>query len=105
MKLFIDDVRPAPEWATHVARTPAEAIGFLEDAVESGETIEHIAFDHDMGSAMGVTIDVRAVVRWMAWHDVFPETASIHTSNPWGRKWLQAELKDVTRIVDEYPET
>lgn len=106
MKLFIDDVRDAPEWATHVARTPTEAIKLMSEARLAGVELEHVAFDHDMGTdELGVVLDVRAVVRWMGWMDNFPKTASIHTSNPWGRKWLEAELKNETEIVDTYSGT
>ena len=104
MRLWIDDVRSAPEWATHTARTPAEAVSYLEEALNTGEPIEHIAFDHDLGADMGVVLDVRAVVRWLEWYDVYPESASIHTSNPVGRKWLESALKGHTKIVDVYPE-
>lgn len=95
MKLWIDDVRPAPAGYTHTATTAAEAIAHLQHAKDEGEPVEHIAFDHDLGEDMGVARDVRPVVRWLWLNDVVPESASVHTSNPWGRKWLVAELADM----------
>jgi hypothetical protein len=105
MRLWIDDKRPAPGWASHHAKTPYEAIAMLKDASGAGERIEHVAFDHDLGTdGLGVVWEVKPVVRWMAFNGVFPETASIHTSNPWGRQWLEAELRDHNVPIVPTPE-
>lgn len=45
MKLYIDDIRNAPDDSWSVARTVTEAINFIS---MFGEQIEAISFDHDI---------------------------------------------------------
>ena len=49
MKLWLDDVRPAPQGWT-LARTAAEAIDLLKVALNIGDEIEEISLDHDLGA-------------------------------------------------------
>lgn len=81
MKLWIDDLRPAPgpDWV--IARTSEEALTVLRGF--DGE-LEEVSFDHDLGG----TDDTRRVLTWMVENDVWPRTVYVHTANPVGRNWL-----------------
>lgn len=90
MKLWIDDVRPAPDgWLW--AKTSSEALFYfalssifnnmMED---DSSTIREISFDHDLGG----DDTTRPVVNWLVENDCFPAVCHVHTSNPVGREWL-----------------
>lgn len=49
MKLWLDDVRPAPEGWTR-AYTAAEAIDLLKIALNVGDELDDISLDHDLGA-------------------------------------------------------
>lgn len=50
MNLWLDDVRPAPEgW--HWATTARDAIAFLHAESRSGQKIEAVSLDHDLGAS------------------------------------------------------
>ncbi|KQO98213.1 cyclic-phosphate processing receiver domain-containing protein [Leifsonia sp. Leaf264] len=82
MKLWIDDLRPAPPGDWVIARTSAEALAVLEE--HAGKPIEEISFDHDLGG----DDTTRRVLMWMIENDVWSSTVYIHTANPIGRNYL-----------------
>ncbi|WP_170219494.1 cyclic-phosphate processing receiver domain-containing protein [Nocardioides litoris] len=82
MRLWIDDLRPAPEgWRW--AKTSREAIAILE-----AQPADAVSFDHDLGRDRDGDDTTRAVVLWMCEHDRWPPTVHVHTANPVGREWL-----------------
>lgn len=111
MKLFVDDIRPAPEgWMQ--ARTVTEAIRTL---ARFGNEITDISLDHDISIPVSVDGEYRpfpspetfqAVAYYMLahWHeDVYPKEDTpkviIHTANPVGGKELDLLLKDQFRTT------
>lgn len=104
MKLYIDDIRPAPEgWQQ--ARTVTDAIRFLS---QFGKEVDEISLDHDISYAVEVAGTQRpfpspenfsAVARFMVayYHEVAnskrPEII-IHTANPVGAQDLADILKE-----------
>lgn len=82
MKLWIDDLRPAPEgWLW--AKTPAEALGYLTTG-----NISEVSFDHDLGG----DLTTRPVVLYLSEHGGWPEKCYVHTMNPVGRAWIEAMI-------------
>lgn len=86
MKLWIDDVRPAPEGYVWY-RTVSETIGFIEEVEEylGTETIELIDIDHDAGDFANDGGDYIKLLDWLE------ETGRnypirIHSMNPVGRE-------------------
>lgn len=78
MKLWVDDLRPAPNgW--HWAKTSGEAIVVLAAC-----PVDAVSLDHDLGE----DDTTRAVVLWLCEHDAWPPTVHVHTANPVGRDWL-----------------
>ena len=78
-KLWVDDLRPAPDdtWAT--AKTSYEALEFLRSR---RVPYKEISLDHDMGG----DDTTMAVVDWLIWNvRGWPKDISIHTQNPVGR--------------------
>lgn len=104
MRLYIDDIRPAPEgWIQ--ARTVTDAIRFI---AQFGEQITDISIDHDISYAVEVAGTQRpfpspenftGVARFIAeYYDarsiIEPPHVIIHTANPVGGKELEHILAD-----------
>jgi hypothetical protein len=98
MKLFVDDIRPAPEgWQQ--ARTVTEAIRFLE---MFGSEVDEISLDHDISYAVEVAGTQRpfpspenftAVARYIKVYDNVPmPKVTIHSANPVGAEELRKIL-------------
>lgn len=89
MKLWVDDLRPAPEgWVW--AKDPAEAIS----ALATGE-VEEMSLDHDLGG----DLTSRPIVLWMCEMDVkypgqqhWPAVVRVHSMNNVGREWLEGMI-------------
>lgn len=99
MKLYVDDVRDAPDgWV--LARTVEEAKRLLA----TGEVIS-VSLDHDMGACKecsDASINYRwcphvedgyALVMWMIENNHVPPLVSIHSMNPVGRQRMIAALE------------
>ena len=73
MKLFMDDaVAAPPDW--EVTRTVPDTILFLQ---ESGDEVEHLSLDHDMGTQQ----TGMEVVDWMISNNYCPPLVYIHSAN------------------------
>lgn len=95
MKLFIDDERYPVEPGWVYVSNAKDAITELRLCRDRGERIEHVSYDHDLGEQTS-----RDVMNWQARNGVYPEVASIHSSNPVGREWLtQALLNDFDEAI------
>ena len=85
MKLWLDDVRPAPPGWTH-ARSIEEAQRWL-----STGTVEEASLDHDLGFEEP---DGSALVRWMALTGHWPRTRPVvHSMNPVGRAYMEGVIE------------
>ena len=93
--LWVDDERTPPKdtwvWVNH----PDIAIWHLQN-----HQVHDLALDHDLGLNMrqgheGEEIDTRAIVMYLVEHPEDWPTGQItvHTSNPWGREWLEGTIK------------
>ncbi|GAA3700224.1 cyclic-phosphate processing receiver domain-containing protein [Gordonia hankookensis] len=83
MKLWVDDLRPAPvgwRWCT----TSAAAI----DALSGSEPVDELSLDHDLGG----DDTTRPIVLWMCEHGVWPEEVRVHSANPVGVEWLEGMI-------------
>lgn len=84
MKLWLDDMRPAPPGWYH-AYTAQEA----QQALLTG-TVEECSLDHDLG--LGAP-DGTELVQWMIDHEVWPETRPrVHSANPAGAARMRAMI-------------
>ena len=87
MKLWIDDLRPAPVgWVW--AKTSQEAIDiFTRSSYVKYENnrIDVVSFDHDLG---GSDTSRRVVLFLCEYPELWPETCRVHSANPVGVEWL-----------------
>ena len=73
-KMWLDDLRPAPEGWTHVY-TVDEAKSFIQAG-----PITHASLDNDLGEGIP---EGRDLALWMAEHNLWPsQHLSIHSANP-----------------------
>ena len=86
MRLFVDDLRPAPDDTWTVAQTSAEALEILR-----GGAVEELSLDHDLGGED----TARPIVLWLAEHGGWPATVRVHSANPVGVEWI-------TGMVERY---
>ena len=86
MRLWIDDVRPAPDGWTW-AKTSDEALAIL------GPDVTEISFDHDLGGDDTAMIVAKEIERLAFLAERAPPKWSIHSANPVGRLNLQAALQ------------
>lgn len=101
MKLWLDDIRPAPPGYDIIAKTANEAITHLVTG-----KITEMSFDHDLGDLMAGT--GYTVARWLelaAYTCTIPRIKwAIHSANPVGRKNIEVALINADRYWDECEE-
>ena len=94
MKLWLDDVRPAPEgW--RAVQTAAEAI-----AVLASGGVELVSLDHDLGPAeAGTGYDVASWIEEQAASGTLRRLAwRVHSANPVGVDRMRAALESADRF-------
>lgn len=113
MKLWVDDIRPAPKGWTR-AETISEAINLIN---LYGKLFTHVSLDHDISIPVKVdgewynrpSPDTFKVVAeyYVEWYHnrehVQPPVFTTHSSNPEGRKKIQLILFRVGITVKETP--
>lgn len=109
MKLFIDDIRNAPDESWTVARSVDSAISFIS---QFGDQIEEISLDHDISHQVGMGELSRpypcvetftAVARYMVEYYLSDDRiknpkVTVHSSNPMGAKNIQFILQDFGEV-------
>ena len=92
MKIWLDDVRPAPSGWVHI-KTLDELKYLLESDMPSPE-IEAMSFDHDLGEGEPTGYDI---IKWLADQCVSRETRKfwpkriyVHSANPVGAQNIRA---------------
>lgn len=94
MKVYLDDVREAPEgWVR--AYNLSDAIGYLK----SGKVTE-MSLDHDLGDdSAGSGYDVLTwIEQAVAIYDFRPPTLTIHSANPVGRDRMAVAIDSIYRL-------
>jgi hypothetical protein len=98
MKIYLDDIRNAPDDTWTVCRTAEEASDLLK---LMGEAVEEMSFDHDLGYERTTGYDLAC---WMErdasegrW-DRVPPKLQVHSANPVGRKNIQAAIDSIERM-------
>lgn len=93
MKLYVDDIRIAPEGWTQ-AWNVKEALAFLET-----RKVTQLSLDHDLGSPFAETgYDIMKWIEFRVYMENFPlPEIKFHTSNPAGRDNMQAALDAIKR--------
>lgn len=90
IRLWLDDVRPAPTGWTHV-KSVNQALRVLAN----GPVVE-VSLDHDLGDYAHDGGDGYRVVDWMAENGIWPrDGVRVHSANPVGRERIQG-------VIDTY---
>ena len=96
MKLWLDDVRDAPDVGWKVARTCQEAISVLK-----GGNVLTISFDHDLGLEesgydVALWIEKGAAEGWLKRLDW-----RVHSANPVGMRRIESAMRSAERFWNE----
>ena len=83
MKIWLDDLRPAP-WGYESARSVNEAKTLIREAERNGIEVEVLDLDHDLGDFASQGGDAIKLLDWLAERETF-YPVEIHTANPVGR--------------------
>lgn len=86
MKIWLDDVRPAPVGWTWCKTAENAWVGLCVGDIKE---IEEISLDHDLGPDESTGYNL---VCWMERHGVWPDKVSIHSANSVGRKNIERAL-------------
>lgn len=84
MKIWLDDIRIPPDDSWKWAKTVKEATNWLK---YWGEMITHISLDNDLGGD-SLETEGRRVVLFMAEHNIWPKSVTIHSANPVARDYM-----------------
>lgn len=95
MKIWIDDLRPAPDGWVHV-KTAAEAIELLNNNV-----VKEISLDNDLGDGQPEGYIVLDYIEERLARAIMlpPEKIHIHTGNPVARKRMTQTLESINRFM------
>lgn len=109
MKIFLDDLRDAPDETWTVFRNPWGFMNFLAHT-EPGE-IETISFDHDLAAfnykgeertGYWVLTKLEEIAaKYPETLDKIPSDLRIHSANPVGRKNMQAAINSIQKMHEE----
>lgn len=83
MKIWLDDVRPAPDGYV-LCLSVNEAKRAVEEAERTGEAVEVLDLDHDLGDYFSDGGDGIKLLDWLCERGTFYPIA-LHTANPVGR--------------------
>ena len=97
LRVFLDDIRPAPEGWTLV-RWPHAAIALLETG-----NVEALSLDHDLGDD---TITGNDVLTWLEEAVALrgftpPASIAIHSANAVGRERMERAVASIRRYAEE----
>ena len=84
MKIWLDDIRPAPSGYA-LAHSVNEAIDYILSAESEGEEIEVIDCDHDLGDYAIDGGDGIKLIDWLVERGTY-YPISLHTANPVGKE-------------------
>ena len=92
MKLWLDDVRPAPDGYEYIACSVSAAKVMIQSAEELGVKLELLDCDHDLGDQAQYGGDGIKLLDWLEETDRnYP--IRIHSMNPIGRENMRRIIK------------
>lgn len=103
MKIWHDDVRPAPEGWTWCKTNEAVETILLTQGQDGTPWVTEISLDHDLGAKPADGIYAKGqspngtgydLVKWMVENILVPEEVTIHSWNPIGARKMAARLNE-----------
>lgn len=106
-KIWLDDVRPAPQNFDVSCKTVESALKIwlskLNEIDMNGDSA-YISFDHDLGD--GATgYELANIIDALAVRGVQPPTWTVHSSNPEGRKRINAAMRSAHAVFEHHTKT
>lgn len=98
VRLWLDDVRPAPDGWTHVFTAP-EAIAIFAQGVVEVASLDHDLGPSDAGTGYDVLAWIEKAMACHAWYGPLP-TIHVHSANPVGRKNMNAAIEVIGRLYE-----
>ena len=98
MRIWVDDLRPAPAWDWIQAFSSSEAILILDNCLRGGVSIDIMSLDHDLGG----DDTTRPIVLWMIENDFWPVEVVVHSANPVGCDWLNGMIERYRPMVCDF---
>jgi len=99
MKIYLDDIRNAPDDSWTVIRDPNKV---MMDYITTFAIIDEISFDHDLGENVATGYDLLCwIERNFAegtFYGIKDCKFSIHSANPVGCKNMQAAIASIERL-------
>ena len=87
MRLWVDDLRPAPDGYKWVKSTHEAIIHICQLRKPDGHhNIEVLDLDHDAGEYAFMGGDYIEILKWMELHNIDDIPIHLHTMNPVGRE-------------------
>jgi hypothetical protein len=97
MKIWLDDIRPAPEGWIHCFTVSGTIAALVVH-----EQVEEISLDNDLGPD---TEEGYHVIRWIEQRvvesDYIPPVVNIHTANPAAARRMWSALEQIQQRLDE----
>jgi hypothetical protein len=99
MKVFLDDERNTPQGWVRVYSVQ-ELIELMES---SGNDIEELSLDHDLGTGMQTGYDFMLWLEREVYEGRITKIPSMdfHTANPFGRENMERALRSIMRKLEE----
>ena len=91
MKIWLDDLRPAPE-EYKMVKSVNQAVMLILEAEKNSLEIEVLDLDHDLGDYSKDGGDAIKLLDWLVERGTF-YPIRIHTSNPVGRANMERTIK------------
>lgn len=90
IRIWLDDIRPMPEFYTHHCKTATEAIALIQTG-----NVTHISLDHDLGNDNdGTGYHVARYIEERAYRREIPRINwQIHSANPVGRQRMTIAMQ------------
>ena len=95
MKIYLDDIRDAPEGWTKV-----ETVEMAIQLLKMGD-VEEISLDHDLGENRKTGYEVaKWIEKQVITKGFIPPVIFIHSANPVGRKNIEAAIKRIRKFQE-----
>jgi len=95
-KLWLDDVRPAPNPQWEHVTTAGEAIAVLSAAWEQ---FDEVSLDHDLGEGVPTGYAVACYIEEQVAKGKTPPHLMCHSDNPPGAKRIRAAFDSIANLV------
>ena len=96
IKIWLDDVRDAPDDSWTIARTYDECVNILMFTLDC---VSDISLDHDLGEEKTGYDIAKLIEELVQDYNYFPPRIFVHSDNPVGRANMWAAIQSINRIM------